>query len=440
MRKDEQQQFHKEGGWRESGLLAGISYMFCSMTMVLGNKAITALADIHGMQVCSVLFQNAIAVLLLSFFAKDSLNLSRMLSVGKEVGLLAIVFVTMLVSSLISFQYVSIATVVLMKNFATMVTIIGEYCFFGRAITLSTMVGFAVMFSANMMYTKFDLQYSTVGYSWCLVNVLCTSSHALLMQRITKSTDVSKQALVMYANLYSIPILSVVMVALGEPAVMWERLPKASSAFFAVNLLVAVTGGLLGYTAMWSVQTLGAGTLSMIGMLNKVPLVILGIVVFGEKLSVQSASFCALGISAGYIFMDGKFSFTRRLSQLDTPTLRMWFSQILFAGCMVTSFMMGAMWAENICNHKKLWMNPRNQKYFLQHSQLGHFFNASRETGFLNQLRIRGSRLGSSLSPAVILLPQASASTSTTTSSAFPNSTSTMDSDRAALFKSRENS
>jgi len=288
-------------------MLAALSYTVCSVTMVLGNKAITSLEDINGMQVGAVFFQNAVAVMLLSPWA-SAINFAEMLSVAKEVFLLACVFVCMLVSSLTAFQYLGIATVVLMKNCSTMFTILGERFFYGRELTASTMLGFGVMCFANMMYANFDLQYSTVGYLWGGINVFSTSGHALLLQRITKTCKVSKHSLVIFTNLFSLPILAVTMIVRGEPSIIMAKMPSASALFMFVNILVSFTGGMLGYSSLWTVQTLGAGSMAMLGMLNKIPLVLLGSLLLGDKFSWQSASFCALGILGGVIFTGGHMS------------------------------------------------------------------------------------------------------------------------------------
>eukprot|EP00961_Rhodomonas_salina_P018425 247687-Rhodomonas_salina.1 len=94
-----------------AGALAGISYVACSMAMILGNLAICHMADSDGMQVGAVFFQNLVAVVLMAPAGGNALSMGSMQSVIKQTSVLALLFVLMLVSSLASFEHVGIATV-----------------------------------------------------------------------------------------------------------------------------------------------------------------------------------------------------------------------------------------------------------------------------------------------------------------------------------------
>eukprot|EP00961_Rhodomonas_salina_P285906 3863541-Rhodomonas_salina.1 len=77
------------GGW-SSGALAGMSYIACSMSTVLGNKAIAYLADIRGMQqLGAVFFQNAVAFAVMTASARKDVSPENMRSVMKEISILA---------------------------------------------------------------------------------------------------------------------------------------------------------------------------------------------------------------------------------------------------------------------------------------------------------------------------------------------------------------
>lgn len=288
-------------------LAAALAYVACSMTMLLGNKAITFLHNVDGIQMATVLFQNAVAVVLL--LALQSHNgggevIAR--EVIREVLPLVFFFTLKLLSSLVAYQHVGIATFTLVKSVGTIFTVGGEHLCFGTVITAQTIVAFAVMILAVLFYVKFDVQFSAVGYMWCTFNCVVSTGYLLFMQRITAKSKYSKKTLVYYINLASVPLLASAVLLRGEATAVIEAIHVASPLFLAVNVVVAVVGGLLGFVSLWTVHTLGAGAYSFIGALLKVPVVLIGTLLFGDVLTLYSGAFCALGILASVIFSIGE--------------------------------------------------------------------------------------------------------------------------------------
>eukprot|EP00961_Rhodomonas_salina_P259369 3504502-Rhodomonas_salina.2 len=170
--------------------LATAAFLTTSIAMVICNKAIAFYGDISGIQLVLILFQNAIAaVLLLGTVCLPATAAQWQdipsLFARRDTLTLTVFFATMLVSSLVSLQHLSIATVVLMKNFSTVLTVAGEKYAFGRPVPPATTVALTTMIAASVAYTRFDLGFSAVGYIFCAINALSTTAYTLLMQAMT---------------------------------------------------------------------------------------------------------------------------------------------------------------------------------------------------------------------------------------------------------------
>jgi GDP-mannose transporter len=157
----------------------------------------------------------------------------------------------------------------------------------------------AVMAGAN------DLEFSFVGYMWMGVNCLFTAAYTLYMRYATANIKLTKFGMVYYNNLLSSIILAVVCLLRNEysslvnPVVLTPR-------FIVATLIAGVCGFGLNFASLWCVSSTSATTYAIVGSLNKIPVTLLGFVLFHAKMTTEGIIFLCMATLGGFMFAFSK--------------------------------------------------------------------------------------------------------------------------------------
>lgn len=113
-------------------------------------------------------------------------------------------------------------------------------------------------------------------------------------------------SMVFYNNLLSLPLLVVLILAFGEVPTL-AKSGTLGSPFFQ---LAATLGGLLGFgisfTSMWFISNSTATFYSLTGSMNKILVVVVGMLLFNEPTNSQNLCSIALGLGAGVLLTFAK--------------------------------------------------------------------------------------------------------------------------------------
>lgn len=83
--------------------------------------------------------------------------------------------------------------------------------------------------------------------------------------------------------------------------------PELSTPSFVIALVLSgCVGFALNLTSLWCVSETSATTYSMVGALNKVPLAILGTLLFGAPMDARNGLMVAFGLAAGMVYAYAK--------------------------------------------------------------------------------------------------------------------------------------
>lgn len=261
-------------------LVAGFFYVIASMSMVLTNKHALSSFEFRCPNAL-LLFQCIVAVSLvkisslLGYCQLEPISW-KIVKVWFPVNL---VFVGMIWTSFYALQNMGVAMVTVLKNLTNIITICGDYVFFGRTYPLALWGSMLVRrgeglsrfieeysdpvsgsdslnFSAGLLRslpqafdstlfsfhpTTFpshsqlmivsavsgaitDLSFNAAGYTWQILNCVFTAGYSLylrsVMDKVAPLTSNKKPlgefSMVLYNNLLSIPPIFVLMVAFGE--------------------------------------------------------------------------------------------------------------------------------------------------------------------------------------------------------------------------------
>lgn len=150
-----------------------------------------------------------------------------------------------------------------------------------------------------------DLEYNFVGYCWMAVNCFFTAGYTLYMRYATANIKLSKFGMVYYNNLLSTLILFSVCLMRNEfPALMNPEI--LTGRFIVSTLIASVCGFGLNFASLWCVSSTSATTYAIVGSLNKVPVTLLGFVLFNAKMTNNGILFLCMATLGGFLFAYSK--------------------------------------------------------------------------------------------------------------------------------------
>jgi GDP-mannose transporter len=153
----------------------------------------------------------------------------------------------------------------------------------------------AVMAGAN------DLEFNLVGYLWIAINCVLTAAYVLYMRYASVNINLPRFGMVYYNNLLSACILFPICLLKGEFAAL--RDPAIMTPTFLIsNSVAGFVGFYLNFASLWCVGSTSATTYAVVGSLNKVPITVLGFVMFHAKMTSEGVLFVVLATMGGFLY------------------------------------------------------------------------------------------------------------------------------------------
>ena len=152
-----------------------------------------------------------------------------------------------------------------------------------------------------------DLEFTWVGYMWMIINCLFTAAYTLYMRYATANITLTKFGMVYYNNLLSSLILTCVCVLRNEfqslfiPGILTPQ-------FIIATSIAGICGFGLNFASLWCVSSTSATTYAIVGSLNKIPVTILGFLIFGAHMTNSGILFLCMATLGGFMFAYSKLS------------------------------------------------------------------------------------------------------------------------------------
>lgn len=294
-----------------NGIFSCVCYSAVSICMVISNKLIsyTLEPDVRDRlpQTSIILFQCAVAVAMVA--SAKHFNLVEYptfnFTMARSWMPLNILFIGMLFSGFMSLVYVSVPMVTITKNLSNIITVFGEYYLFGEPLSYLTLISVLIMVIGAALAGANDLEFNFLGYVWMGINCLFTAGYVLYMRFASTSIKLPRFGMVYYNNLISmillLPfcILRSEFVAIFDPQIM-------TMPFLASNIVAGILGFYLNFASLWCVGATNATTYAIVGSLNKVPITVLGFLLFNAKMTTEGVLFIAMATAGGFLYAYSK--------------------------------------------------------------------------------------------------------------------------------------
>ena len=238
-------------------------------------------------------------------------------------------FVAMLCTSFEALHRISVPTVNVFKNVTNVLIAAGDFYLFGKRLSRKAGAALGLMVAGGALTYATDLDGTPAGYAWMGANVCVSAGYALALRAaVTRPNGVSLSRMEMVYYNAALSALPVALLAwyTGELGAVFgpgaiakdgDRLawPLAGLhgeaggvpvGFVAVLVFSGAVGFLLLLAALRCVERTSSTTYAVVGALNKVPLTILGALLFRARLSWKGGSFIAASLAGGVLYASAK--------------------------------------------------------------------------------------------------------------------------------------
>ncbi|KAL6062028.1 GDP-mannose transporter into the lumen of the Golgi [Balamuthia mandrillaris] len=285
-------------------ILSCLCYSASSMLMTLSNKYILSVWKFEA-PVLLVLYQSCFTLGLtllchhLGFLQLETLKLQKL----KKWIPVNLFFVLMLLTAQSSLGRLSVAMVTIFKNFTTIAITLGDRFFFYHSISTGVAASLVVMFLGSVVAGFNDLEFNAVGYFYMLLNCASQCAYVLSMKRAQNLARLDPFNSVYYNNVLSVPSLLLLLVLQGElSSSTFASEAFQHSSFYLMLIANGGCGFAISMTCFWAIQATSPTTYSVVGALNKIPLTIIGSILFGNRFTTMGAISIFVGLSGGVIY------------------------------------------------------------------------------------------------------------------------------------------
>jgi len=262
-------------------VVACVAYSMTSMATTLSNKAVI---NFYGFDYPLFLtaFQNSfVVVFVLLLHQWGSISVEALESRKVHAWLpLNVCFVLMLVTSQLSLGLISVAMVTVFKNFTTITITLGDRIFFGNPISMPIAGSLGVMALGSIVAGYNDLEFRVDGYTYLLLNCAFQTTYTLYLNKLMKTLNLGKWSMVYYNNIIAIPLLIPCVLYFREFDTVLDSPAWSLPSFW---LLLFVNGSCsvgISLCSFWAMGLTSPTTTSMVGSFNKIPLTIVGSLIF----------------------------------------------------------------------------------------------------------------------------------------------------------------
>jgi GDP-mannose transporter len=299
-------------------------YSFCSVSMVLTNKSLASsynhLTD-GDLNILLVVFQAIVAVICVEIckFMKWVEYPDFNLRTARLWAPVNVLFCLMLFTGMMSLQYNSVPMVTIFKNVTNILVTVGDYYCFGQVPEMLVLVAFGVMLSGAIAAAWNDISVSPQGLFWMAANCCSTAGYVLYLKFATKNVKLSKFGMVFYNNVLCTFFLLPAAIGMGQVTSFLQTPAIHTADYFTKNAFAGFVGFFLNFASLTCVAATGPTTYAIIGSLNKVPVAILGYILFDNIITAETWFFISVSMCGGFLYSYAKIQAGRKKALHQHP-------------------------------------------------------------------------------------------------------------------------
>lgn len=215
-------------------------------------------------------------------------------------SLLTFQFAMMLSTSMFALREVSVPTLIVMRNLATLITAVIESIFLKRSVLLREGICILVMLLGAISYAHNDILFTASGYKFLMLNVMFSSTYQVYVKKLVYWTKLSPWAMSYYNNCISMIIFALLFCVLEYPDFSQAVAPSLSTSCTLlissfIGFSVSVTGFLLNHMV-------SPTAIMVINNVNKFCLIIANEFIIGKSQNMQTILSSIVVITSGFCY------------------------------------------------------------------------------------------------------------------------------------------
>lgn len=187
------------------------------------------------------------------------------------------------------------------------IIVFNKYVIYYR-IDIMCLFSLAIMIIGAIFAGFNDLEFNMIGYFWMLINCISTSGYILYMRYASINIQLSKFEMVYYNNVLSIVFLLPFILIQKEYLFLNNIDILYNPYFIFCNIFAGFLGFFLNFASLWCVASTSATTYSILGAVNKVPITILGFIIFKAKMTYEGILFVCFATLGGFLYAYSKLT------------------------------------------------------------------------------------------------------------------------------------
>lgn len=276
-----------------------LQFGISSVGMMLGNKLAVSALPLP----CTLVIIQAFGTLLLLALCRSKLEAIRV-DIAKQWLPIAVLFTLMLFTSLKSFVYVNVSTVLIFRNVGAIFTTIVEYFVRGEVVTAEIVASEVTIVLGAMLYGWGTANFSWLGFWWIMANVAAQVAYGVLvkhyMDKKAYIKDMSKFTMSLYNNTLAIPMLAFVLLLQGEQHLVSSSLSDVTPLGWFWIVVTCGLGFMISTSGFGLQKLVSATTFLVVNNVTKFLNILLGIVFLQDKISAGKDGLgCFIAILAG---------------------------------------------------------------------------------------------------------------------------------------------
>jgi len=286
-----------------SAVLSCVLYATMSVMTTLTNKGVSSFnfkftyAVLYWQTLVTV-----VGLLLLRRMKVISFSMPPMSEVKRWVPL-NVIFCIMLYSNTRALWYISVPMITVIKSFSTVFIGLGDALIFGQPTSKGVYASMVIMVISSITAGFNDLSFNLYGYICAGINCLAAVAYALYMRFALKSSGVKEFAAVFLNNALGLITFLPFLLFSGELVSTWNYVQnELSSGFVALILINGFCGAGISVASWHCVSATSPTTYSMVGALNKIPLMFIGWAIFGAPMTNLGVASVCIGLGGSILY------------------------------------------------------------------------------------------------------------------------------------------
>ncbi|RNF06755.1 putative GDP-mannose transporter [Trypanosoma conorhini] len=283
--------------------------LFCvsSVGMMLSNKlAVTALP-----LPCTLVLLQMFATLALLLPFRSNVEAMTLKNARAWIPV-ASLFAFMLYTSMKSFVYANVPTLIIIRNLGSIVTTVAEYYVLCEGVNAEIILAQVAIFCGAVVYGWTNSTFSVIGLVWMLANVVGQGCYGILVKHMTSSVPgfvfATKYTLALYNNVIAIPAIFLLFVV-EEQQRVGVLLPTVVGVGWFWIGVTCVLGFMISTSGFALQKLVSAATFIVINNLTKFLNILIGLFILHDRMGLADGAGCVIALVAGAWYSAARYRF-----------------------------------------------------------------------------------------------------------------------------------